>query len=99
MAAALGWAGFWQLWVSATFLRAYRATADEALFLPRREELEILLDTFLLEKAIYELGYELNNRPDWVRIPIRGIRDLLATAPTSGDRGHEIERMRTAGSA
>jgi maltose alpha-D-glucosyltransferase/alpha-amylase len=49
-----------------------------ARFLPASaEEREILLDTFLLEKAIYELGYELNNRPDWVRIPLQGIRQIL----------------------
>jgi len=38
----------------------------------REDELEILLEAFLLEKAVYELGYELNNRPDWVIIPIGG---------------------------
>jgi len=37
----------------------------------------VLLDAFLLEKALYELAYELNNRPDWVRIPIQGILELL----------------------
>jgi maltose alpha-D-glucosyltransferase/alpha-amylase len=37
----------------------------------------VLLNNFLLEKAIYELGYELNNRPDWVKIPLRGIRQLM----------------------
>jgi maltose alpha-D-glucosyltransferase/alpha-amylase len=37
----------------------------------------VLLDTFLLQKAIYELRYEINNRPDWVRIPIHGIVQLL----------------------
>ena len=42
-----------------------------------RDDLALLLDTSLLEKAIYELAYELNNRPDWVAIPLRGIRDLL----------------------
>jgi maltose alpha-D-glucosyltransferase/alpha-amylase len=36
-----------------------------------------MLRVFLLEKAIYELGYELNNRPDWVMIPLRGIKDLM----------------------
>jgi maltose alpha-D-glucosyltransferase/alpha-amylase len=34
----------------------------------------------LLEKAVYELGYELNNRPGWVKIPIQGIRQLMAVA-------------------
>jgi maltose alpha-D-glucosyltransferase/alpha-amylase len=39
----------------------------------------VLLDAFVLEKAVYELNYELNNRPDWVRIPLRGILQLLET--------------------
>ena len=36
-----------------------------------------LLDLFLIDKALYELNYELNNRPDWVRIPLRGLAELL----------------------
>jgi maltose alpha-D-glucosyltransferase / alpha-amylase len=39
----------------------------------------MLLDVFLLEKALYELNYELNNRPDWVRIPLHGIVRLLTS--------------------
>ena len=49
-----------------------------AIFIPRgREELALLLDVHLLDKAVYELGYELNNRPSWVRIPLDGISQLL----------------------
>ena len=49
-----------------------------ASFLPQTmEEFRLLLRIFLLEKAIYELGYELNNRPDWVQIPLRGTLDIL----------------------
>ena len=70
----------WYRWVSAVFLREYLLVAADgrAMFLPAvRSELELLLDVFLLEKAVYEVAYELNNRPDWLAIPLAGIRDLL----------------------
>ena len=52
--------------------------ARSAAFLPRSDaELKTLLDAYLLEKAVYELGYELNNRPDWVKIPLQGILQTL----------------------
>jgi len=72
------WATFWCIWVSANFLNAYLEVGRQGEFLPEtREDLQLLLEVFLLEKAIYELGYEINNRPDWVRIPIQGILQLL----------------------
>jgi len=81
MAALEPWARVWNLWISATFLNSYLQHAAAGNFLPaNREELNILLNTYLLEKALYELGYELNNRPDWVRIPITGILQLLQSA-------------------
>ena len=40
------------------------------------------MDSFLLRKAIYELGYELNNRPDWVKIPLQGILELVVEDKT-----------------
>ena len=59
-------------------LRGYRLAAAEAEFLPSDDrEWAILLDAFLLQKAFYELNYELNNRPDWVAIPLKGIVSLL----------------------
>jgi maltose alpha-D-glucosyltransferase/alpha-amylase len=71
------WATFWERWTSAAFLRAYRQTAAGAPFLPADDEqCKILLDAMLLDKAVYELTYELNNRPTWVRIPLHGILSL-----------------------
>jgi maltose alpha-D-glucosyltransferase/alpha-amylase len=71
-------ARFWHFWVSVIFLKAYIEVAIQGDFLPEsKEELRTLLDLYLLEKAIYEMGYELNNRPDWVRITLQGIQQLL----------------------
>ena len=71
-------ARFWVGKVSAAFLRAYFEESGNARHLPRtREELHVLLNAHLLEKALYEIAYELNNRPDWVRIPLRGVLELL----------------------
>lgn len=81
IAAAEPWARFWERWVSGAFLGAYLQTAGEARFLPRaRDELRLLLGVFLLEKAIYELGYELSHRPDWVHVPLEGIIELVESA-------------------
>ena len=75
------WVRHWYLWVSASFLRGYLDVSDGAAFLPKADaELEGLLTVYLLEKAVYELGYELNNRPGWVHLPLAGIRLLLGDA-------------------
>jgi maltose alpha-D-glucosyltransferase/alpha-amylase len=75
------WARIWQRWISAAFLRGYLATAGGAMFLPAEpSQLDGLLRLFLLDKALYELNYELNNRPDWIRIPLKGILDILSAA-------------------
>jgi maltose alpha-D-glucosyltransferase/alpha-amylase len=72
------WATLWSRWVSSAFLRAYRHDAGESGLLPRtREERRTLFGVMLLEKCVYELGYELGSRPTWVAIPVRGILDLL----------------------
>jgi len=79
------WADFWQVWVSATYLKEYLDLARQGTFLPPQdEELEVLLDALVLEKVVYELGYELNNRPDWVKLPLRGIHQLLETLTPAG---------------
>jgi maltose alpha-D-glucosyltransferase/alpha-amylase len=71
------WARLWEQSMGAEFLRAYRQTAQGARFLPSSEDaFRKLLTVFLLDKALYELSYELNNRPTWVRIPLIGILSL-----------------------
>ena len=68
------WARLWEQSASAVFLRAYRDTAADGSFLPTDvEDLRMLLDTSLLDKALYEVVYELNHRPAWVGIPLRAI--------------------------
>ncbi len=75
------WADLWYRQMSATFLESYLATATGAIFLPQKEsDLRPLLEAYLLDKAVYEVGYELNHRPDWVVIPVRGIKHILHLA-------------------
>ncbi len=72
------WARLWQNAVSTEFLTGYRqAIHANPHLLPPPQEAQSMLDACLLEKALYELQYELNNRPDWVRIPLAGILALL----------------------
>jgi maltose alpha-D-glucosyltransferase/alpha-amylase len=73
------WATFWSRWVSAAFMRSYLDQTQAAGLLPaERAQLQTMLCCYLLEKALYELRYELNNRPDWVNIPLEGILQLVA---------------------
>jgi maltose alpha-D-glucosyltransferase / alpha-amylase len=72
------WARHWRRWVGASFLEGYLPAAQEAELVPReRRALARLLRALLVEKAIYELSYELVHRPDWAGIPIRGLLELL----------------------
>ncbi|HVV17459.1 MAG TPA: hypothetical protein VHH90_09675 [Polyangia bacterium] len=69
-----GWARLWTRQVTASYLRAYLETVGRAPFVPRdRAQLARLLTYYELEKVVYEVGYELNNRPDWLDIPLRGL--------------------------
>jgi maltokinase len=67
----------WEQRARAAFLEGYFREADPALLPPGQESTEKLLSVFELEKAVYELSYEINNRPDWVGIPVASIANLL----------------------
>jgi maltose alpha-D-glucosyltransferase/alpha-amylase len=78
------WILFWYGWVSVAFLDSYLRIAEKASFWPGTpSEFRVLLDAHLLERAVYEIGYELNNRPNWVRIPIRGVQEILGINTSS----------------
>jgi maltose alpha-D-glucosyltransferase/alpha-amylase len=72
------WAEQWYHYNAGFYLKAYLEELKGTGLIPEDEnDRELMLNTFLLEKAIYELGYELNNRPDWVIIPLRGIKYIM----------------------
>jgi maltose alpha-D-glucosyltransferase/alpha-amylase len=73
------WAHFWHFWVCAGFLQSYIEVTTQAAFWPQTTgEVRTLLDLYLLEKAIYEVGYELNHRPEWVSVPLHGILEMVS---------------------
>jgi maltose alpha-D-glucosyltransferase / alpha-amylase len=75
------WAAFWYRWVSALFLKAYLGALAQSDLLPvSKVELAVLLQAHLLEKVLFEIGYELRFRPKWLEIPLRGIVQLLQPA-------------------
>jgi trehalose synthase-fused probable maltokinase len=73
----------WELAAREAYLDGYLAETDPRLLPAGRDAVERLLAVFELEKAVYELRYELDNRPDWVTIPVTGIARLLEPETTS----------------
>jgi maltose alpha-D-glucosyltransferase / alpha-amylase len=74
------WLDFWHRSVSSQFLDSYLEVARQSPYLPsNRSQVAELLDFFRLEKALYELSYEMNSRPTWVDIPARGILSILGS--------------------
>ena len=72
------WIEPWFTYVTGVFMNGYMDTVDGVDFVPEDpEELRVILEVFILEKAVYEIGYEINNRPDWLKIPVNGIRFVL----------------------
>ncbi len=72
----------WETQVRTAYLDGYLEETDQSLLPPGRAAVERLLAVFELEKAVYELRYELDNRPDWVKIPVAGIARLLEPEST-----------------
>ncbi len=70
------WTRLWQKGMSTAYLSAYIEASTKAGLLPSPQQSDVLLNAYLLEKSLYELLYELNNRPAWVRIPLAGILAL-----------------------
>ena len=72
------WLEAWYVYVSGSYLKAYlHGMKNSALIPADRTELAIMMRCFLIQKVVYDLGYELNNRPAWVDLPLRGIEMLL----------------------
>jgi maltose alpha-D-glucosyltransferase/alpha-amylase len=81
----LPWRRVWVFEVSKTFLNGYKKIADHASFIPDSDSAAgILLQAFLLEKAFYEVNYELHNRPGWIDIPITGILEMIQNTTKNG---------------
>ena len=72
------WADLWYRQTSSIFFQSYLETTSGAAFVPKESaDLQVMLEAYLLDKAVYEIAYELNSRPGWVLIPIRGIKHIL----------------------
>ncbi len=71
------WARFWTRWAAASFLDAYLAFTTAKLLPSTRAEIELLLEVLILEKVVYEVGYELDNRPRWLAIPLQALTEGL----------------------
>jgi maltose alpha-D-glucosyltransferase/alpha-amylase len=72
------WAKFWYQWVSTIFLNSYLKVGSRGQFLPQSdEEMRILLGSYMLERALTEIEYEIEHRPEWIRIPIHGILEQI----------------------
>jgi maltose alpha-D-glucosyltransferase/alpha-amylase len=71
------WSSFWEKTICGEFLRRYRETVANHYIVPQEPgAFWTLLDAFVLDKAVYELNYEINNRPAWMKIPLAGILAL-----------------------
>ncbi|QMW07097.1 maltose alpha-D-glucosyltransferase [Spirosoma foliorum] len=74
----LPYAEFWAHYMSGFFMHAYLETVQGSSFIPTDpDDRQMMLETYLLEKAITDLNQELNHRPDWVRVPLQLIKSIV----------------------
>ncbi|GAA4322799.1 maltose alpha-D-glucosyltransferase [Pontixanthobacter gangjinensis] len=72
------WAETWHYYISRIYIKGYLDKAGKKDYIPKsQEDFKILMHTFLLEKALTELNYEIKHRQEWILIPIRGIKAIL----------------------
>ncbi|NEP16727.1 MAG: maltose alpha-D-glucosyltransferase [Leptolyngbya sp. SIO4C1] len=78
------WAQFWETWVSAAFLHGYFETAQQQAFLPKTEqEIKVLLNNYLLSRAVYDVGYKLNRRSKEIEVPLQRLLTFVESQPES----------------
>jgi maltose alpha-D-glucosyltransferase/alpha-amylase len=83
----LPWAKILQTWVSVAFIKGYRTASEGASFIPAdNENFFKALFPFVVDKAFYEIDYELNNRPDWIKVPVSSILEYLKAATLSSEQ-------------
>ena len=81
----LPYAEYWAQYMSGFFMKAYLQTVKGSSFIPSQsDDLQMMLETYLLEKAISDLNYELSHRPDWVRVPLQIIRSVVESQARTG---------------
>jgi len=74
----LPFADLWAYYMRGIFLRAYLDTVKESAFIPKdKQDLQMMLETYMLERIVHDLKYELNYRADWVRVPVRVLKALI----------------------
>ncbi|MBI4219781.1 MAG: putative maltokinase, partial [Chloroflexi bacterium] len=74
------WARHWYTWVAAAFLDGYLKALSGSPIVPvDPQHVQALLNANLIAKALYEVWYEFNNRPEWVRIPLRGVQEIIGS--------------------
>jgi maltose alpha-D-glucosyltransferase/alpha-amylase len=72
------YAPLWTHYMTSFFMQAYLEAVNGASFIPKdNNDLSMLMEIYLLERAIYSLHYELNTRPDWVMVPVRVIKSII----------------------